>query len=776
MFRIFINKELLMANITNNNFSKLDLKISKSEFWDFILSKEKDPCMVLDGSFLYDDMLISHIDLNDSRCIVDSSLYSTTDYKWSDSINNGLSLYNFGFTGIDNGMILFDKDNITPSKFCQLVTGVTIVTGETSGTTGTTYVTGTTLLPSFTIPIGDTRLVLNMVSGNTKDYIYPFSFVTDINGNHIKLEGGFYQGFFKSGDEYSVLPDQIQDEISFEFILKPDFITIPQPGTLNYKHPNNKGIFFYMGVRSENKFWYDYFKQDIYDVSKTGQTSPLDLTTGLTLHTNDGFQINYQNIYDIPTDNKYLLFNRTPSGHVVSSFNTNDDYHITGKTQENLNYYLYMNRTETGYTASNVNDLTGLTKPYTMIDDIVNNNIAFRIKDDGSIGYRMINKNCTGETGYSIDEEYSSVNVVRDSELTFINVRVIMGDYSQCGDANRTFKLWFYVNGKLVFVSKELPELILRALSDRSEKQETIPYNISFGGGSQGLSDMIGFNTGYSTQFLFPIEQNFAGSFIGTIYKFKIYYGKMDYSKIRNNFTYQYNNLFNPGYVIPTIDFWISGLTITPPESNYKRETGNVGTVINANIKLNDAYAKITGYRLYYYLDSNLGIQINGTFSITPSGGTIPEYIHNDSILAMSGLTSIKYMIEVLDTNNNNPGSEKVQVITFDNMIFYGASSSEPVSGNEIRLLRNRRFNLDTTSFTLETGAVDSIFIIAIPESRTLYSVYDQTVFMLDIKNLFNETQLQVPDAGGNLTNYNVYIMKNAIAYNKNHNFIVTLS
>ena len=85
-----------------------------------------------------------------------------------------------------------------------------------------------------------------------------------------------------------------------------------------------------------------------------------------------------------------------------------------------------------------------------------------------------------------------------------------------------------------------MPELIFRTLNEREEKQEDVAYNISLGGGTQGLSDMIGFNNDYSTQYLLPLEQYFGGSFIGSISKFRVFDGKYDYSKIKNNYEFEF--------------------------------------------------------------------------------------------------------------------------------------------------------------------------------------------------------------------------------------------
>lgn len=751
-----------MANITNNNFNALDLRVSKSEYWDFILSKQKDPSIILDGSFFYDDNLISYIDINDDRCVSGNSIYSTFDYRWDNSFNNGLSLLNSGFNNIDNGNIIFDKNNISPDEFGALVTGSSVFVNS-----------------------GDTRLFLKMISGNTNDYKYPISYISDANGNYIQLEGGFYQGFFKSGNNYSILPDKIQNEISFEFVLKPDFLSLPQAGTLNYKYPENKGIFFYLGLRSENKFWYEYFKTDEtkYSVSKTGQTTPITYfisgttgdTTGQTLCTTDGFPTNAQNVYDIQTDNKYLLFNRTKYGYTASNFDENKEYHVTGQTKENLNYYLNFNRTSTGHTANDVDKgaLSGLTKPYEIINDVIDNAIAFRLKDDGSIGYRTINSNCSGDTDFIINEEYSKPNVIRDNEMCFINVRLIMNNASDCGDSNRLFKLWFYVNGRLVFVSKDISELNLREINDTNEKQETIPYNISIGGGSQGLCDMIGFNTGSSTQYLFPIENYFGGSLIGSIYKFRTYYGKMDYSKIKNNYEFESQVIFNPGYVIPTIDFWLSGVT-TFPETDYKRESGNLETTINAIIKLNSVYSPITGYKLFYLVNSNPRVQIGDLFNINPSGGTIPTYTHDLSGL-YTGITNVKYMIEVFDTYNNLTGTEDIKNITFDNMIFYGTSTKQPSGSTEIRTLDYKEFSNNTSTITLPTGSDNRIFVIALPSNRFLFEVLDLDLMSANITRFFVKQDIEVEDAGGNLIPYSVYVMTNAIPYSRNHNLKINL-
>ena len=44
---------------------------------------------------------------------------------------------------------------------------------------------------------------------------------------------------------------------------------------------------------------------------------------------------------------------------------------------------------------------------------------------------------------------------------------------------------------KLIFCNKELPKLDLRHLKEEKRKQEGVPFNISLGGGTQGLCETI---------------------------------------------------------------------------------------------------------------------------------------------------------------------------------------------------------------------------------------------------------------------------------------------
>ena len=95
-------------------------------------------------------------------------------------------------------------------------------------------------------------------------------------------------------------------------------------------------------------------------------------------------------------------------------------------------------------------------------------------------------------------------------------------------------KIMIYVNGNLVLISKELVKLNLRGLNDNNEKQEGVPYNISLGGGTQGLLEAIYPDYYNQPQFIMPLERDFCGTFLGDIKGMKIIYGFLDYLLIKN--------------------------------------------------------------------------------------------------------------------------------------------------------------------------------------------------------------------------------------------------
>jgi hypothetical protein len=109
--------------------------------------------------------------------------------------------------------------------------------------------------------------------------------------------------------------------------------------------------------------------------------------------------------------------------------------------------------------------------------------------------------------------------------------------YIQGGNKNGlpagTLKM--FVNGRLVLKSKEFVGLQLRALNEWSDKQQGVPYNISWGGGTQGLAESQTFGGPDSADSNLLLESHFTGSFLGQLSQLRFYKRPFNILELRNN-------------------------------------------------------------------------------------------------------------------------------------------------------------------------------------------------------------------------------------------------
>jgi hypothetical protein len=388
---------------------------------------------------------------------------------------------------------------------------------------------------------------------------------------------------------------------------------IKQKKILNDLYPENKGIFFYMGTRAENKFW------NQFDGADTGCTSACTITSTACTDTISAWctvekESNVSIIGDygvpIPLDppqvttelitNNFLIYGRArdesparltgDSGTLIYNTGTTASTtvcSVCGGSQDGLgtktvccydgggvvvvrtaehvtnnqNPFLVYGRgrgqiytgdtccqgpndglgSETSYTFS------GFTSPITEIDynlDIIDNALAFRIKDDGSIGYRLltVTGSCSGDTyhsGTTIEEGYSVSGVVSANTWSYIAIRFVMPYMDECELSYlkpRKGKLMFYINGKLKYTVNEFDEVVGRRLNEYKSKQVGVPFNFSLGGGSQGLIDSQTFDGLDPADRGLPIETNFGGSFIGYLSQFKFNICDLSWCDIQNNY------------------------------------------------------------------------------------------------------------------------------------------------------------------------------------------------------------------------------------------------
>lgn len=256
-----------------------------------------------------------------------------------------------------------------------------------------------------------------------------------------------------------------------------------------------------------------------------------------TLSDSEGHMILKKGYYDIKTDNKFLMFDRTPEGVTTKTYQEGMEVVLQGRNDVDVNLFELMNRTSTGYTTNTIEEYYEThTKPYDVYDDLKNNIFALRITNEGAIGYRYGVLDCDAESHYSVIEEYSKDGIIKSDEWNSVNVRFVMltPKSGKCDKRKRRMKIMIYVNGFLKFVSKELDSFNFHGLNDCKEKQEGVPYSLSLGGGTLGLLEMITPDYYKVSNYLFPIERDFCGSFIGDIKCFSIYEGFADYSSILN--------------------------------------------------------------------------------------------------------------------------------------------------------------------------------------------------------------------------------------------------
>ena len=75
-----------------------------------------------------------------------------------------------------------------------------------------------------------------------------------------------------------------------------------------------------------------------------------------------------------------------------------------------------------------------------------------------------------------------------------------------------------------------------RRLEEYKDKQLGVPFNISLGGGSQGLLESMTFDGQDPDDLGLKIEENFAGTFVGDISQFRFYICDLNWNDINNNY------------------------------------------------------------------------------------------------------------------------------------------------------------------------------------------------------------------------------------------------
>jgi hypothetical protein len=614
-------------NINQYNFRKWYL-VDKSEIQDFCLtSDERDykeevifsPLLIaeedgtrlpfnfdLNSSGSSELYVLNYDDYNPYNNLISTNYYNPNNYDLS--CFSSQTICDIGLTGIDNGL-------------------VSQMTGETISVTQG-------LLPDsqkFDRLSFDRRLKLHQVTGYTQSPNTLFSGLSgsvsynvvsklDPNvGVYHELYGGFYQGFYKLfGYDYSLFPERVNKGWSVEVLIKPRFVDEYTGGTLlNDFYPNNKNIFFYLGTRAENKF-YHYASGS--PVSDTGYTRVTEALTCLKTCACANTAITNSNCIDVyqPEDeivshgldcncgcrlvpettiapekdplydgiSNAIAFKLCGDVHnpqigvrilrftgdcvTTGSCETTGVTYQTGYTVDNLctdkGIYDFCLDINSGYTQEeHWIQLDFVWERYTWFDtcDLWYKGGLGLITEDPYL-YSLLN-----DTVKLIEPPVTSSGATPPERIEIVRLNerwLIEKNY-------RRGRLKIYVNGRIFHTFEDIEEIIPRALDTEKERQVGVPYNISWGGGSQGLHDNLTF-TGCPTSLTgltyqqdpecFPnnilsgtslsalstnilIEQNFAGSFDGGISQFRMYTIPLSGDEVKHNFNILKDkfNLFN---------------------------------------------------------------------------------------------------------------------------------------------------------------------------------------------------------------------------------------
>lgn len=420
-----------MSNIRKNINKIFDLRLYTKNIWDVQLAQDNIQCFNCDDVISGD--VVASFDFNNTTRICNK-------ISWEDAVSFSGDVCDIGLTGYDNRFV----NNFS---------------GETFN------------------PSGDTIFCLQNVSGD--NFCYDISLIQSSEGQpqHLQFCGGFLQGFYKlEGYDYQTLPNVLYKGWTKEFWIKKEecfsgevveltgesVYYEPTPSgqvevtetwslnvlsggacvsgiTLNEVYPDNKGIFYYWGARAENKFCL---------------FSPL---SGLTTCT--GIPLAPQaEIKEFEPDNSFLYYTRKQS--------------CIGDPNPTIEYS-------------------------DCCEELLNNVMAFRITDDGELGVRLLTT--TGECISSedsikyvgtpiIEEYYTKEGLIQDNIWHHVTFRFDPYDKSECLSYRiGVGTLSIFIDGFLKLKIADFPEFIPYALDEHPDKQLGVPFNISLGGGTQGL-------------------------------------------------------------------------------------------------------------------------------------------------------------------------------------------------------------------------------------------------------------------------------------------------
>ena len=379
-------------------------------------------------------------------------------------------------------------------------------------------------------------------SGNTDRTVYEIVSKTNSQiGTYNQLYGGFYQGFFKLfGYDYKTFPNRTNKGWSVEMLLKPrlsdEFGPTSGETTLNLVYPENKNTFFYFGTRGENKFYhhasgspasdsgYTRVTQSLEGILKTCACGNTGVTNSRCIEVYNPIEYGVEHnidcncycsnntvinadkdpLYDSMSNAFSVKLNGDPSnpGICVKVLKFTGDCVVTGTTPTTGITY------QTGYTVteycseSGIFDYCASENPeylneehWFLVDVVWERNTWFDTCDlyyKGGLGlitdFKYVDS-LSNNTVNLIEPPVTHTGSPKPDQVEIVN----LNERWLIEKSDRLGSLKIYVNSKLFYVINGFEEIIPRGLNAEKEKQLGVPFNISWGGGTQGLRESLTF-------------------------------------------------------------------------------------------------------------------------------------------------------------------------------------------------------------------------------------------------------------------------------------------
>jgi len=608
-------------NINNYYFNRYDLKLDYSSYFDLTLASDErdyDEEVVFSTDLIAEsdgNRLPINIDLNSFKSNQKETLLWNTYYSGNTVVSknyynpNNVDIKCFSaYTGLcDVGLVATDNGLYDKMTGQTLYYKMGVETNPYYKFHPHYYdrhmklhpVTSYAQWPNFRFTGSGNNTLYNIVSKEN-----------DNVGYYNELYGGFYQGFYKlHGWDYEVFPERVNKGWTAEFLLKPrqrnEFTPQPSQQYLNDIYPENAGTFFYFGTRAEDKYYHFASGSPASDTGYTRVTESLSClktcacaSTAVTnsdclrVYPSSATTV-YHNIgcgcgacttikpvppkdpkFDVLSNALSLRFSGDPKNPrlCVKYIKITGDCVTTGTCSTTGVTY------QTGYTINEICSTKGIydscgydnficytanTKErWVMITSVFERYQYLEdcdLLNDGGLDdiREKVYPSSLNGAAYNLimpPQTHSGTTKEKKKEIIEFNQKWL----DQVNYRRGLLKL--YVNGYLFMIIEDFEEIIPHELNTEREKQIGVPFNISWGGGTQGLHDHLIFKnceqrygpyiqdpellpnnilsgsslSGLTTDIL--LEENFGGTFMGGISQFRMYVEPLVSPQIQHNF------------------------------------------------------------------------------------------------------------------------------------------------------------------------------------------------------------------------------------------------